>query len=67
MPIGTLEVRKPDMSQMEYLKKPEMIDETGGFFQTSHGRIILLLLIIISAGVCLYLAFILGFEKALLS
>jgi hypothetical protein len=66
MDVGTLEVRKPDMSKMVYLKKPEMIDETGGFFRTTVGRIILLLLIIISAIVCIYLSFILGFEEALL-
>jgi hypothetical protein len=66
MLVGTLEVRKPEMSTMEYLKKPEKIDETGGFFRTTLGKIILLILIIIVAIVCLYLAFVLGFEAALL-
>ena len=65
MQIGTLEVRKPDLSQMRYLKKPEMIDETGGFFRTTKGKIILLVLIFAAAIACIYMAFILGFEGAL--
>jgi len=65
MQVGTLEVRKPDIKTMDYLNKPDMIDETGGFFRTSLGRIILIGLIILSAILCIYLAFILGFEEAL--
>ncbi|MFX0069581.1 MAG: hypothetical protein ACFFAO_00610, partial [Candidatus Hermodarchaeota archaeon] len=65
MQIGTMEIRKPDMSNMVYLKKPEMIDETGGFFRTTVGKIILLLLIVVAAIACIYMSFILGFEEAL--
>jgi len=65
MPVGTMEIRKPKTARMEYMNKPEMIDESGGFFQTKQGSILLLVLIIIAAIVCIYLAFILGFEEAL--
>ena len=65
MEIGTLEVREPLEANLKYMKNSEMIDETGGFFQTTHGRIILITLIIIAALICFYLAFILGFEGAL--
>ncbi len=67
MQVGTLEVRKPDKSILNYMNKPEMVDETGGFFRTQNGKIILLVLIILAAILCIYLAFILGFEEALLS
>jgi hypothetical protein len=65
IPVGTMEIRKPNMSTMEYLKKPEKIDETGGFFRTTVGKILLFLLIIIAGIICLYMSFILGFEQAL--
>ncbi|MFX1329191.1 MAG: hypothetical protein ACFE91_13770 [Promethearchaeota archaeon] len=65
MELGTLEVREPVKAKLKYMENPEMIDETGGFFQTTHGRIILITLIIVAALICFYLAFILGFEEAL--
>jgi hypothetical protein len=65
MELGTLEVREPLKTNLKYMKNPEMIDETGGFFQTKPGKIILITLIIVAALVCCYLAFILGFEEAL--
>jgi hypothetical protein len=65
MPLGTLEIRKPKTINLKYMNRPEMIDETGGFFQTSKGKIILLALIIIAAVICLYFAYVLGFEEAL--
>ncbi len=65
MPIGTLQIKKIDPTGFQYLKKPEKVDKTGGFLQTPHGRIVLLAMIIGSAIVCIYLAFILGFEKAI--
>ncbi len=65
MPIGTLQVVKPGEARFEYLKKPDKVDKTGAFLQTPHGRIILLALIIASAIVCIYLAFIMGFEAAI--
>ncbi|MFX1280539.1 MAG: hypothetical protein ACFFA3_14275 [Promethearchaeota archaeon] len=65
MELGTLEVREPREANLKYMKNSEMIDETGGFFQTTHGRVILIVLIIVVALICFYLAFILGFEEAL--
>jgi len=65
MELGTLEVREPSKANLKYMENPEMIDETGGFFQTTHGRIILIALIIVAALICFYLSFILGFEGAL--
>ncbi|MFX1337455.1 MAG: hypothetical protein ACFFDK_02470 [Promethearchaeota archaeon] len=65
MQLGTLEIRKPKMINLKYMNRPEMIDETGGFFQTKKGKLILFLLIIIAAFICLYFAYVLGFEEAL--
>jgi len=65
MELGTLEVREPMEANLKYMRNLDMIDETGGFFQTIHGRIILIALIIVVALICFYLAFILGFEGAL--
>jgi len=65
MTLGTLEIKKPDKAKLKYLSHPEMIDDVGGFFQTLPGRIILIILIIVASIVCMYLAFILGFEPAL--
>jgi hypothetical protein len=65
MQLGTLEIRKPKIANLKYMNHPEMIDETGGFFQTSKGKIILLALIIVAAVICLYFAYVLGFEEAL--
>jgi len=65
MELGTLEVREPMEANLKYMRKFEMIDETGGFFQTLHGRIILIASIIVVSLICFYLAFILGFEGAL--
>ena len=65
MPLGTMEIEKPKTTNLRYLTHPEMIDESGGFFQTPLGKIILIILIAIAGGICIYLAFILGFEEAL--
>lgn len=65
MPIGTMEVRKPRKARMEYMNMPDKIDESGGFFRTKQGRIILLALIIGVTVLCIWLAFILGYEFAL--
>ncbi|MFX0001680.1 MAG: hypothetical protein ACFE88_16335, partial [Candidatus Hermodarchaeota archaeon] len=66
MELGTLEVREPVKTNLKYMENPEMLDETGGFFQTTLGRIILFTLISVAAVICFYLAFVLGFEQALL-
>lgn len=65
MQLGTLEIRKPKVANLKFMNHPEMIDETGGFFQTRNGKITLLVLIIVAAVICLYFAFVLGFEEAL--
>ncbi|MFX1365217.1 MAG: hypothetical protein ACFFCE_05510 [Promethearchaeota archaeon] len=65
MELGTFEVREPLEANLKYMRNFEMIDETGGFFQTTIGRIILIILIIVVSLICFYLAFILGFEGAL--
>ncbi len=65
MPLGTLQVKHPEKIGLKYLNNQEMIDETGGFFQKTHGTIILLALIIVASIICFYMAFVLGFEKAL--
>ena len=65
MQLGTLEIRKPKTINLKYMNRPEMIDETGGFFQTRKGKISLLALIIVAGFICLYFAYVLGFEEAL--
>ncbi|HEY0088946.1 MAG TPA: hypothetical protein VGB37_08885, partial [Candidatus Lokiarchaeia archaeon] len=66
MPLGTLEVEKiPQKANLKYLGHPEMLKEERGFFQKPLGFIVLFALIIAVAIVCIYMAFILGFEAAL--
>jgi hypothetical protein len=65
MQLGTLEIRKPKTINLKYMNRPEMLDETGGFFQTKKGKLILLVLIVVAAISCLYFAYVLGFEEAL--
>ena len=66
MPLGTLEVEKiPPKANLKYLGHPEMLNEERGFFQKPIGFLVLFALIIAVAIVCIYMAFILGFEGAL--
>ncbi len=65
MKLGTLEVENPKVENLKYLKHPDKFDTTSGFFQTTVGKIVLICLIGVAGAICIYLAFILGFEEAL--
>jgi len=63
MELGTMEIRKPKLANIQYLKRSEMVDESGGFFQSKHGKIILLAFIILVAVICIYISFIMAFPS----
>ena len=65
MDLGTMQIKKPDMTNLKYMKNPELIDETGGFFQNKSGKVILVILILLTAVICIYSAFIFGYESVI--
>ncbi len=65
MDLGTLQIKKPDESNLRYVKHPEKLDETGGFFQDFFGKIVLIVLAALAAIICIYSAFVFGYEEVL--
>ncbi|MBN1803486.1 MAG: hypothetical protein JW891_18395 [Candidatus Lokiarchaeota archaeon] len=66
MDLGTLQIKKPDITNLKYMKHPEKLDETGGFFQDAFGKIILITLVVLTAIICIYSAFLFGYEQEIL-